>query len=246
MNHSVTGVKPHIVVVDDDAAIRQLVGDYLVQHDFRVTCLGDGDGLGEILAREAVDLLILDIKLPGDDGLTLARRLRQHSTIPIIMLTGLKDEVDRVIGLELGADDYLTKPFSPRELLARIKAILRRVAPPPEVVAKPSVGQRAYRFGGFELNLATRRLSTPSGDEIILTVGEFNLLCAFLRAPLRVLSRDQLLELSRLHSDEVFDRSIDVQILRLRRKLETNPREPRLIVTERGMGYRFAVPVQAL
>ena len=168
------------------------------------------------------------------------------SSLPIIIVTGhRRDEVDRIVGLELGADDYLTKPFSPRELLARVRAVLRRVEAARAVPPEESKAIR-YRFAGWELNLRLRRLSAPSGASVALTVGEFSLLTAFLRSPQQVLSRDQLLAATRVHDDEVFDRSVDVQILRLRRKLEANPSAPELIKTERGAGYVFTAPVQVL
>ena len=235
----------HILVVDDDPQVRQLIADYLGTQDYRVSVAADGGEMTRLLAESAVDLIVLDLKLPGEDGLSLARKLRAESDIPIIMLTGQSDPIDRVVGLELGADDYLTKPFNPRELLARIKAVLRRFKarePAPQADSKI----KAYRFADWELNLAARRLIDPKGEAVTLTNPEFNLLMAFLQAPQRVLSRDQLLELSRVHSDEVFDRSIDSVILRLRRKLEANPREPRLIKTEWGAGYLFAAAVTVL
>ena len=173
----------------------------------------------------------------------LARRLRDESAIPIIMLTGRREEADRVMGLELGADDYVTKPFSPRELLARIRAVLRRR---PEVQQGRPTGVRAYRFDRWELNLNTRRLTAPDGHEVGLTNGEFGLLVVFLGAPQRVLSRTQLLDMSRLHGDDIYSRSIDTQIMRLRRKLETDLNKPRYIRTQRQAGYVFSVPVETL
>jgi DNA-binding response OmpR family regulator len=175
----------------------------------------------------------------------IARRLREESAIPILMLTGRAEEADRVMGLELGADDYLTKPFSTRELLARIRALLRR-AQAQASVADAIAKVRAYRFGGWELNVGLRRLRGPGGNTVELTNGEFSLLVAFLSAPERTLSRDQLLELSRLHNAEVYDRSIDVQILRLRRKIEVDPARPTFIVTQRGAGYVFASKVDLI
>ena len=234
---------PHVLVVDDDQTIRQLVSEYLGLHDFRVTVVTTGKEMLDVLGGEVIDLVVLDLRLPGEDGMHLARRLRESSNkIPIIMLTGRLDEADRVMGLELGADDYLTKPFSPRELLARIRAVMRRyetVAPLPGRDEK----LRAYRFAGWELNLRLRRLTSPSGERVPLTNGEFNLLAAFCAAPERVLTRDQLLDLSRLHTTEVYDRSIDVQILRLRRKIEPDQTHPQLIRTERGTGYVFGASV---
>lgn len=183
--------------------------------------------------------------MPGEDGMQIARKLREQSGIPIIILTGRLDEADRVMGLELGADDYVTKPFNPRELLARIRTVLRRTKAA-QVPPGKDDQRRAFRFGGWELNLRTRRLTSPEGKLVELTKGEFSLLTALLGAPQRVLSRDQLLEMSRLYDDEVYDRSIDVQILRLRRKIEANPSEPQFINTERGAGYIFSVPVEVL
>jgi DNA-binding response OmpR family regulator len=183
--------------------------------------------------------------MPGEDGLAIARRLRESSRIPILMLTGCAEEADRVMGLELGADDYLTKPFSQRELLARIRALLRRVMLH-STIADEVGKRRAYRFEGWELNLRLRRLKSPDGTVQVLPNGEFSLLAALLASPQRVLSRSQLIEQSHLYDDEIYDRSIDVQILRLRRKIEANPSQPRFIVTERGAGYVFAVPVQAM
>jgi DNA-binding response OmpR family regulator len=240
---------PHVLALDDDPAIRGLLADYLGDNDLRVTTVASGRELAEVLARETIDLVVLDLRLPGEDGLAIARRLREQSAIPILMLTGRVEEADRVMGLELGADDYLTKPFSPRELLARIRALLRRsqataAALASLVAASNNAPQlRAYRFAGWELNLGLRKLKSPDARHVDLTNGEFSLLCAFLSAPQRVLTRDQLLDLSRLHNAEVYDRSIDVQILRLRRKIELDPANPKFIVTQRGAGYVFDVGV---
>jgi DNA-binding response OmpR family regulator len=232
----------HIAALDDDPAVRDLVAEYLGQNELRVTAVATGRELAELMQRETVDLVVLDLRLPGEDGLQIARRLRDESAIPILMLTGRAEEADRVMGLELGADDYLTKPFSPRELLARIRALLRR-ARAQASVADAIARVRAYRFGGWELNIGLRKLKNPQGESIDLTKGEFSLLTAFLSAPQRVLARDQLLELSRLHNAEVYDRSIDIQILRLRRKIESDPSRPEFIKTERGAGYVFSKPV---
>jgi two-component system, OmpR family, response regulator len=188
--------------------------------------------------------VILDLRLQGEDGMQIARRLRDESEIPILMLTGRAEEADRVMGLELGADDYLTKPFSPRELLARIRALLRR-ARAQATVADEIAKVRAYRFGHWELNIGLRKLKRGS-ESVDLTNGEFSLLTAFLSSPQRILTRDQLLDLSRLHNAEVYDRSIDVQILRLRRKIEEDPAHPQYITTERGAGYLFAAPVEVV
>jgi two-component system, OmpR family, response regulator len=235
---------PHVLAVDDDPTIRQLISDYLGQNELRVTAVADGRSMQEVLAESVVDLVVLDLKLQSEDGMSLARRLRDESSIPIIMLTGRAEEADRVMGLELGADDYLTKPFSPRELLARIRTILRRRRA--EVRQGRPDGVRAYRFDGWELNLNTRRLTGAGGKQVPLSNGEFSLLVVMLGAPQRILSRDQLLDLSRLHNDEVFNRSVDVQIMRLRRKIERDPAQPRYIRTERGAGYIFGVPVDTV
>ena len=238
------GSVPHVLVVDDDPSIRELVCDYLGQNELRVTAVADGRAMQSIIGEQVVDLVVLDLRLRGEDGMTLARRLRDESEIPIVMLTGRSEEADRVMGLELGADDYLTKPFSPRELLARIRTVLRRRRA--EVRQGKPDGIRAYRFDGWELNLNTRRLTSRDGRSVSLSNGEFSLLVVLLGAPNRILSRDQLLDLSRLHNDEVYNRSIDVQILRLRRKIEKDPGEPRYIRTERGAGYVFGVPVETV
>ena len=236
---------PHVLVLDDDPAIRELVSEYLTQNECRVTAVGNGRQLGETMARETIDLVVLDLRLQGEDGMQIARRLRDESAIPILILTGRADEADRVMGLELGADDYLTKPFSPRELLARIRALLRR-ARAQATVADAMAKVRAYRFGSWELSIGLRKLKDPAGRTVALTNGEFSLLAAFLSAPKRILTRDQLLELSRLHNAEVYDRSIDVQILRLRRKIESDPAHPKFIVTERGAGYVFDAAVDVI
>jgi len=233
---------PHVIALDDDADIRRLVAEYLEQNDFRVTTVASGAELGAAMARELVDLVILDLRLPGEDGMQIARKLREESAIPILMLTGRAEEADRVMGLELGADDYLTKPFSSRELLARIRALLRR-AKAQASVADAVSKVRAYRFGGWELNVGLRKLKSPQGEPVDLTNGEFRILAAFLSAPQRILTRDQLLDLSRVHNAEVYDRAIDITILRLRRKIEPDPAKPRFIKTERGAGYVFSVPV---
>jgi DNA-binding response OmpR family regulator len=251
MNPLVTPVSaaswPHIAAVDDDPEIRRLLAEYLGENELRISALATGAELMALLARETIDLVVLDVRLQrGEDGMQIARRLRESSsTMPILMLTGRAEEADRVMGLELGADDYLTKPFSSRELLARIRALLRR-AQAQTHVADTMSRARAYRFGGWELNIGLRRLKDPRDRLIELTNGEFSLLIAFLSAPRRTLTRDQLLELSRLHNAEVYDRSIDVQILRLRRKIEADPTRPGFIVTQRGAGYVFDAEVEAV
>jgi two-component system, OmpR family, response regulator len=240
-----TQPQAHILVVDDDPQIRELLQEYLAENALRVSVALNGAQMSQILADEVIDLVILDLRLAGEDGMTIARMLRDQSAIPIVMLTGVRDEADRVMGLELGADDYLTKPFSPRELLARIRTVLRRTKSTALATAQRRE-VRAYRFADFELNLRTRRLKQRDTQNIELTNGEFNLLAALLAAPERILTRDQLLESSRVYDNEVYDRSIDVQVLRLRRKIESDPSRPQFIVTERGVGYIFKSAVEIL
>jgi two-component system OmpR family response regulator len=233
----------HVLVVDDDPAMRGMIADYLAGHNLRVSSAADGRGMTDVLTGGDVDLVILDLKLGKEDGLDLVRRLRGNSPVPIIVITGhRRDEVDRIIGLELGADDYLVKPFGLRELLARLRAVLRRSVSTPNMAKEDK--RTRYRFAGWELSMRTRRLTSPGGDVLPLTKGEFSLLAAFLQSPQRVLSREALLAASRVHGAEVFDRSIDVQILRLRRKLESDPSLPALIKTERGVGYIFTAAVE--
>ena len=240
-----TDPQPHVLALDDDAAVREMIAEYLGQNDIRVTTVESGAELTAAMARELVDLVILDLRLKGEDGMQIARKLREDSAIPILMLTGRTEEADRVMGLELGADDYLTKPFSPRELLARIRALLRR-AKAQATVADAVAQVRAYRFGGWELNVGLRKLKSPKGEPVDLTNGEFRILAAFLSSPQRILSRDQLLDLSRVHGAEVYDRAIDIQILRLRRKIEPDPARPQFIKTERGAGYVFSIAVDVV
>jgi two-component system, OmpR family, response regulator len=239
-------LQPHILVVDDDRAMRELIAEYLGENQLRVTTAAESAQMRSALAEQTIDLVVLDLRLGTEDGMLLARKLREESAIPIIIVTGKQDDADRVMGLELGADDYITKPFNPRELLARVRAVLRRYQTAAETLPARDERRRAYRFEGWELNLRTRRLTGPERQRIELTNGEFSLLQAFCAAPQRVLTRDQLLDLSRLNSTEVFDRSIDVQILRLRRKIERDPAQPEYIKTERGAGYIFNAPVQVV
>jgi len=236
-------IRPHILVVDDDPQIRALLQEYLAENGLRVSAAAGGAAMNQILGEETIDLIILDLRLADEDGMAIARTLRDRLAIPVVMLTGVRDEADRVMGLELGADDYVTKPFSPRELLARIRTVLRRSK---SAAADPAPRReiRAYRFGDFELNLRTRRLKRLDGQSVSLTNGELNLLAALLAAPERILTRDQLLEASRVYDNEVYDRAIDIQILRLRRKIEADPAQPRYIVTERGVGYLFSAQVE--
>jgi len=238
-------IAAHILVIDDDPQIRSLLKEYLSENGLRASVASSGEEMSKLLSEEAIDLVVLDLRLAGEDGMAIVKSLRSQSSIPIVMLTGVRDEADRVMGLELGADDYLTKPFSPRELLARIRTVLRRSkGGTPGAVRERQI--RAYRFAEFELNLRTRRLKRSNGGHVVLTNGEFNLLAALLAAPERILTRDQLLEASRLYDNEVYDRAIDIQVLRLRRKIERDPSQPRFIVTERGAGYVFSAPVEVI
>jgi DNA-binding response OmpR family regulator len=237
-------LSPHVLVVDDDDQFRRMVDEYLTQNDIRVTGLRTGREMIAAVSTQVVDLVLLDLRLHGEDGMQLLQQVRADSQLPIIVLTGRTDAADRVMGLELGADDYLTKPFSPRELLARIRTVLRRSRAGQEAHGAPVC--RAYRFAGWELNLRRRQLTTAAGGTVGLSNGEFNLLAVLLAGASRVLTRDQLIEASRRYDNEVYDRAIDVQILRLRRKIEPDPARPQFIVTERGIGYRFAAPVEAI
>jgi two-component system OmpR family response regulator len=234
----------HVLAVDSDPEMLKLVTDYLRDREMRVTALPSARGIEDVMANTMVDVVLLDVRLPGEDGLEFARGLRRQSDVAIIMLSGRTDEADRVMGLEMGADDYVTKPFSPRELLARIRALLRRTRGRETV---PGVLQRlrGYRFAGWELNVRLRRLVSPEAKPVHLTNSEFNLLAVFLAAPQRLLSRSQLIGLSRLHDDEVYDRSVDVQVARLRRKIPSG-RHPPFIRTERGAGYIFTAKVECV
>ena len=246
MELPVMGAASHVLVVDDDPSVREMLTDFLGDYDFKVTAVATGAAMTEVLTANAIDLLVLDVRLPDEDGIQIARRLREQSDLAIIVITGRHDEADRVMALELGADDYLTKPFSPRELLARIRALLRRSKMQQTSSAgRRDTGARAYRFAGWELNLGLRKLTSPQAEVVGLSNGEYNLLTAFLNAPQRVLTRAQLLELSRVHDDDVYDRSIDVQVGRLRRKLEREG-EALLIRTDRGAGYTFTPKVEIL
>jgi DNA-binding response OmpR family regulator len=231
----------HILVVDDQKEICDVVQEYLTGEGYRVSTANDGNGMRRALGQSHVDLVILDLMLPGEDGLTLARGLRDESGIGIIILTGRGETVDRIIGLEMGADDYLPKPFHLRELLARVKSVLRRVQS-----RTGELGQTARshaQFAGWSLDLSSRELMSPAGEEVRLTTGEFDLLAAFVNNPNQVLSRDRLLDLARNREAGPFDRTIDVQVGRLRRKLEEDPQNPTLIKTVRGSGYIFTPSV---
>jgi len=232
----------HILVVDDQQEICDVVQEYLTGESYRVSIAHDGAGMRRVLGQSAVDLVILDLMLPGEDGLTLARSLRSESGIGIIILTGRGETVDRIIGLEMGADDYLPKPFHLRELLARVKSVLRRVQS--RSGDGPLHARSRARFAGWNLDLSSRELLAPSGEEVRLTTGEFDLLAAFVNNANQVLSRDRLLDLARNREAGPFDRTIDVQVGRLRRKLEDDPQNPSMIKTVRGSGYIFTPPVE--
>lgn len=242
---SVGDIIGRILVVDDDAEVRDVVRHAFESQGFAVDEAGDGHELAERLRQHRPDLIFLDIRLPGGDGLTIAGKLRLTSDVPIIILTGLGGDIDRIVGLELGADDYVVKPFNPRELVARARAVLRRAkSTAAEALSVPTLGHCCRRFAGFLLDLTARRLIAPDGNPVALTNAEFLLLQAFVNAPRRVLSRDQLLDLTRSHGGDVFDRTIDVLVLRLRRKIEPNPHAPHIIRTERGAGYVFDTLVE--
>ena len=232
----------HILIVDDHREIRELVGRALTREGFRVTAVGDGKAMQRAIADAHIDLILLDLMLPGEDGLSLCRRVRADSEIPIIMLTAKGEEVDRVIGLEMGADDYLARPFGSRELIARIRAVLRRSHRPPAPSDPPPETPR-YRFDRWVLNTDSRELQRDDGVTVPLSTGEYELLLALVERPQRVLSRDQLLDLARGRAAAAFDRSIDTQVSRLRKKLEHDPAEPRIIKTIWGGGYLFAATV---
>jgi DNA-binding response OmpR family regulator len=233
----------HILVVDDQKEICEVVQEYLSGEGYKVSVANDGNGMRRVMAQSPpVDLVILDLMLPGEDGLTLARSLRETSAVGIIILTGRGETVDRIIGLEMGADDYLPKPFHLRELLARVKSVLRRVQSRGK--EKPAQQRTRARFAGWNLDLATRELVSPAGAEVRLTTGEFDLLAAFVNNANQVLSRDRLLDLARNREAGPFDRTIDVQVGRLRRKLEEDPERPTIIKTVRGTGYIFTPSVE--
>jgi two-component system OmpR family response regulator len=235
--------RPHLLIVDDDREIRSLLSQYLEKNDFRTTAVADGREMRRVLDRSAVDLIVLDLMLPGEDGLTLCRELRTHSQIPIIMLTARGEDVDRIVGIEVGADDYLPKPFNPRELLVRIRAVLRRASntprdPNPQVI-------RGFSFAGWKLDTARRTLTDATGKDVLLSGAEYRLLAVLLSAGNRVLSRAQLTELLRGREADPFDRSIDVRVSRLRQLLGDDARAPQIIKTVYGEGYVIGVPVES-
>ena len=234
----------HIVICDDDGELRQLLATFLTSHGFAVTAVGDGRELSRHLRSSAhADLIVLDVMLPGQSGIEICRDLRATSSVPILMLTARGDETDRIVGLEIGADDYMSKPFSPNELLARVKALLRRSR---MGGGASSAGRlRVLEFDGWRLDVTRRELRNPARVIIDLSAGEFDLLLAFLEAPQRVLSREHLLDVAKSKSPAAFDRSIDVQISRLRRKIDSSDDGESFIKTVRGAGYMFVATVQA-
>jgi DNA-binding response OmpR family regulator len=243
--HGTTARQTRVLVIEDDPSMKHMLVNYLEQHDMWVTSASRRQDMVRQFSAVEPNVVILDLRLGQEDGLDLLRDIRSRSDVPVIITTGhRRDEIDRVVGLELGADDYVTKPFGVRELVARIRAVLRRREAGRGAV-KREAEQGLYRFGNWRLDRRQRGLTAASGDPVTLTKGEYSLLVAFLEAPQRPLTREHLLQATRVHED-VFDRSIDVQILRLRRKLETDPRAPRIIQTERGVGYTFTLPVERL
>ncbi|MDP9964473.1 DNA-binding response OmpR family regulator [Variovorax beijingensis] len=241
----------HIAVLDDEIDITQLLANYLQSHGFRVTQLHDGRSLMTLMDSDPADLVLLDLGLPGEDGFSIARRMRENWRCGLVIVTGRGDAVDKVVGLEVGADDYVTKPFDLRELVARVKAVLRRLAPdeaPAAGVPAPAApaglaSTDRLRFAGWQLDLAARSLTNPQGQSVALTGGEFDLLSAFARHPGRVLSRDFLLEQTRGREAAPFDRTIDVQVGRLRKKIEADPDDPQIVKSVRGAGYILVPPV---
>ena len=232
-----------LLIVDDDVEIRDLLAHYLTKENFRVITAKNGAAVDRILSEQRIHLVVLDLMLPGEDGLSICRRIRARSAVPIIILTAKGEEIDRIVGLEMGADDYLAKPFNPRELAARIRAVLWRTN---HIYPGPGreIHEETLAFDGWRINIAKRELIAPEGDKTELSSGEFDLLVAFAANAGRILSRDQLLDLVRGRALELYDRSIDVQVSRLRRKIETDPQKPALIKTVRGAGYIFTATVE--
>jgi two-component system OmpR family response regulator len=238
-----TTASPHILVVEDDRQISALVSRYLRDNECRVSVAGDGREMDRLLETNRFDLVVLDLMLPGEDGLSLCRRLRASSSIPIVMLTAKGEDIDRIIGLEMGADDYLAKPFNPRELLARIRAVLRRAVI--AELAPAGRGARVLSFLGWKLDRTLRELRSPDGAKVAVTRAEFDLLYAFCERSGRVLTRDQLLDVTQGRSAGPFDRSIDILVSRLRRKIEQDPHHPEIIKTMRSNGYLFTPSIEA-
>lgn len=237
-------MKPHILLVDDERSIRDPLAGYLQKNGYRVSSAADAATAREILRSAAIDLAIIDIMMPGEDGLSLCRHLREAGDLPVILLTARSEETDRIVGLEMGADDYVVKPFSPRELVARIKTILRRAASTPHAEAKAPAGR--YRFGGWTLDGNDWTLTGGDGVALSLSTADYRLLSTFVERPRQVLTRDQLLDLTQGREANPFDRAIDNQISRLRRKIEADPRNPTLIKTVWGGGYMFSADVERL
>ncbi|NVK34890.1 MAG: response regulator [Rhodobacteraceae bacterium] len=237
-----TDPSPHILVVDDNRDIRETLARYLVKNGLRATTAESAAHARKAMKAAVIDLVVLDIMMPGEDGLSLCRHLVETGSTPVILLTAMAEETDRVIGLEIGADDYVTKPFNPRELLARIKAVLRRTNATPK--DRDPVETDEFRFDGWRLDVTKRELFDPEGVRVDLSSGEFQLLCAFLKRPNMVLNRDQLLDLTSGRSTNMFDRSIDNQVSRLRRKIEKDPKTPDFVKTVWGGGYMFAAKVE--
>jgi len=231
---------PHILIVEDDKDIGLLVAKYLKANEMRVSIAENGRAMDRVLADTRISLVVLDRMLPGEDGLSICRRLRASSDMPIIILTAQADEVERIVGLEMGADDYLGKPFNPRELLARIRAVLRRRD---DARADPGTAKRSYKFAGWSLDGTMRRLYDPTGTRVELTGAEFELLLVFCERPGRTLSRDQIIDLTQGREAAPSERSVDILISRLRRKLERNPKDPELLQTIRSSGYLFSPEV---
>ena len=234
-------LKPRILIVEDDREIGPLVRSLLQREGFEPEWLRSGSELDAALARQRADLLVLDLMLPGEDGLSICRRMRATGNLPIVMLTARGEDLDRIIGLEVGADDYLPKPFNPRELTARIRAVLRRCAPSATV---PAANGDCVRFSGYRFDLGARRLFREDGSEVELSAGDYDLLALFVHHPQRVLSREQIMEFTKRRSWEIYDRSIDIAASRLRRKIEPDPANPVLIRTVRNGGYLFAPLVE--
>ncbi len=229
----------HIGIVDDETDITTLLANYLQSHGYRASQLHSGAALMALMKQDPPDLVLLDLGLPGEDGFSIARQLREHFRCGLVIVTGRGDAVDKIVGLEVGADDYVTKPFDLRELLARVKAVLRRTAPP----SAPTPAREVFGFSGWSLDVGARRLTDAQGAETLLTAGEFDLLCALLRQAGRVLSRDALLAQTRGRDGGPFDRTIDVQVGRLRKKIEFEPEDPQIIKSVRGAGYVVVGPV---
>lgn len=227
----------HILVVDDDPRIRQMLARYFEEEGYRVSLAGDGQEMRHCLEILPIDIILLDLVLPGEDGLALARDIRTHSDIPIIMLTGRNDVVDRIVGLEVGADDYIAKPFHLREVLARLRSALRRRQP---AASRGEAQSEVYSFEGWRLDVGRRQLLSGEGKEVPLTTGEFDMLCVLVKHAGRVLQREVLMDLTRGRNLEAYDRTIDAQIARLRRKIEQDPHNPALIKSVRGVGYVFS------